>query len=144
MIFKYLQRKNWWPECKKFMVWFQIIKTVLESWISGNKIIVVVFFGFTIFHGEIIVRILKLPSKPRNCRAQYKLPSKTPGSTAKHVSWADMGSPWIKFHEMIEKEHIPENATSFFVVLRAMAVILPPWSIFSIKEHFIRSEVVSL
>ena len=39
------------------------------------------FFRFYRFHGQIIVWILKLPSKQQNCQTKCKLPCKSPGSS---------------------------------------------------------------
>ena len=63
-LWKYLQRRYWWPQCKKFhrsLFWsdfiFQDNFGVLN--INAKKF----FKKFTVFHGQISVWIVKFPSK---------------------------------------------------------------------------------
>ena len=63
-LWKYLQRRYWWPQCKKFhrlLFWSDFIFKdsfgVLN--INAKKF----FKKFTVFHGQISVWIVKFPSK---------------------------------------------------------------------------------
>ena len=63
---KYSQRRNWWPQSKKFnrlQFWsYFIIKDSLGI-LNVRKKVIIVVFQFTVFHRQVIVWIKKLPSK---------------------------------------------------------------------------------
>ena len=82
---QYLQIRNWWPWCKniyrsQLSGLISYLKTVLESWISGQKSYRRRrFFGFTVFHDQNIIWILEFPGKTAKLRSKIQI--------AVHKSW---------------------------------------------------------
>ena len=58
------------------------LKTVLESWIPGQKNYHLRFSSFSLFRGQIFVWNLKLPSKTAKLPSKMQIAGKDPGPTA--------------------------------------------------------------